>query len=176
MSAPRHARARAFTLVEIAVAIALLAFCLAGIIGLVGVATNANRDTDRDTHLVSMSTLILDDLRSLPFDLLGFAVPRDHLTDSAFKTSPANRPIDSSYYFTVDGTPVAVAAGGAPPASAIYLCTVHKTPDEATRSYASNGGAGDVNLLELELRYEWPLVAPAGHRQTKGVHASIARY
>lgn len=54
---------RAFSLVEVTVALGIAAFCLLGIFTLLPVGANSNRDTVKLTHAASLAETLVSDLR-----------------------------------------------------------------------------------------------------------------
>lgn len=173
MTRPPSARA-AFSLVEITLAIGVAAVALVSVIGLLGVAADSNAAAGRDTVIVTMTTQVMNDLRSAPsFEALWVANPRaaGFIPKPNFiPPQPSALPIDTSYFFTEDGRQVAAGA-----ADVIYECTVRKTPDLPRRE----DNLGPSNLLKLQLVFTSPVAAnrkPEKRPNRRIVNASIARF
>lgn len=156
-----------FTLVEIVLAIGVATFGLVGVLGLLNAATGTDGDAGRDTTLVSMSDYIVTEMHAVPFDALWAADPT-----SARNVGPStNSPVDSTYYFTNEGAPLATATAGNS-FDLLYKCVVKKTPDTITQTVSS----GVTNQLKLQLQFSWPASgSAAGKAGSKTLYASIAR-
>jgi uncharacterized protein (TIGR02598 family) len=169
----RHISARAgFSLVEITLAIGVAAVALVSIIGLLGVAADANGSAGRDTVLVTMTTQVMNELRGAPsFEALWAEDPRT----AGFVPKPNGKisdvPKDTSYFFAEDGRPVKASA-----LEVIYECTVKKTADLPRRE----DNKGPSNLLKLQLVFTSPVSADPTHPEKRPnrriVNASIARF
>lgn len=77
------ARTRAFTLMEITVAIGLFAFAIVGIFGLLPVALNTSAETRYITYATQIAKSSLADLRSLPFNATGVRADGVDINDLA---------------------------------------------------------------------------------------------
>jgi len=162
---------RAFSLVEVVLALGVASIALVSVIGLMGVAVNTSGRAGHDTLLVAMTNGVLNDLRAAEFDALWKAKPREEKKPVAPAASAA--PLDSIYYFSNEGAPVGVAKKDE--FSTIYQCVVKKTPDPT--SQLSTGSP--YNLVKLQLTFTWPVSAntdPAKRPNRQTIYASIARY
>jgi uncharacterized protein (TIGR02598 family) len=162
-----------FSLVEIALALGIVGFSLAALLGLLATASNVNAESGRETVMVSMTSQIMTNLRAVPFDALWEAEPSADVSDSS---ASENEPTPSTYYFTVEGALLEKDNVVNNP-DAVYVCTVNKTRDEASKTPGADElNPGRYNMLRLQLVYSWPINAPEANRQTHTIHASIARY
>lgn len=159
----------AFTLVEIVLALGVIAFVLTGIFGLLSAAATSTDLSNRETMVVAMSTQVLGNLRAVHFDALWEEDP------ASFKSLPAQPmvhgntpPADSLYYFSGEG--LALKDEFEP--SVIYQCRVRKTVDAATTGYANTA----ENSLDLQLIFSWPVSVPEAKRQMRNIYAKVARY
>ena len=159
---------KALTLVEIALALGILAIALAGIVSLLGVAADTTRGGDIDTVISSISRTVVSELRAVPFDALWQADPAT-VANPATSASTAAAPLDSVFYFTGEGL---LLRPGKNPAEAAYACTVRKIPDAATGDF----GSSRANLLHLQLVVHWPAAARPSGENSKAFRAQIARY
>lgn len=163
-----------FSLVEIALALGIVGFSLAALMGLLATASNVNAESARETVMVSMTSQVMAHLRAVPFDALWDEEPR---ADASNSSASEGTPSDSTYYFTGEGARLDLSGAMNNP-EAVYECTVIKTLDEASRTPSSGStiNQGRYNMLKLQLVYSWPISAPKENRQKHIIHASIARY
>ncbi len=162
----RSLRERAFTLIEVVLALAVSTVALVSIIGLLSVAVGANGDSGHDTRLAAMSQQVLSDLRSAPFDALWKVEPRKAENAQPPTGGAADNPPDTIYYFTSEGT----LAPTEP--EALYRCVVNKIPDRKTRT----ANEGPYNQLRVSLAFDWPVGAQPRKAGSHTIYASIARY
>ncbi|MEI9898086.1 MAG: hypothetical protein WDN28_30570 [Chthoniobacter sp.] len=169
-----------FSLVEVVLALGISAFGLVSILGLLNAGADSDGAAGRDTTLVSMSNYVLNEMRAAPFDALWAKDP----ANSPNATPSMDAPVDSTYYFTDAGVPVA-AADASTTFDLLYMCVVHKTADSLTQ----NTSTGYYNQLKLQLEFSWPATGeeaaakpgdppppPAiGKAGTQTLYASIAR-
>ena len=189
MLRPKSSRA-GFSLVEITLAIGIVAFVLAAIIGFFGVSADSTLNSKGDTLMVSMINQVMSDMRSLPFDVLYETNPRGAnpgtvnpgtgvgaylVSLPVLAPTPAPATQTSDYYFSDEG----VLLLGLTPAShagALYHCAVTKTMDEGTKGFDT--GNTKYNRMQLTLRFDWPVptAATTSGPSTRTTYASIARY
>jgi uncharacterized protein (TIGR02598 family) len=170
MKALQNHPRRAFSLVEVVLALGVFSVAAVALIGAFSVSFASQRDSTRDTVLAGMSRYVLSDLRPHPFDALWAAQPAT-VKNPRPKSAP---PEDSRYYFREDGTPVTGPDAALNPET-LYECVVRKTPDPQTRV----APAGNFNLLRLELVFSWPVTAspaPDQRFRKEVLNATIARY
>jgi uncharacterized protein (TIGR02598 family) len=75
---PGFRRPRAFSLVEITLALGVMAICLLAVLGLLPIASNTNRSAAADTAAASLAAAVLADIRATPKTATSstqFAVP-----------------------------------------------------------------------------------------------------
>lgn len=165
-------RNRGFTLMEVALALFIIAIAVVSLLSMVGVALDSDRAAGRDTVLAEMSSQVLNRLRAAPFDALWLADPSATPNPPVPGYAP---PADTAYYFSDDGTLLANTTGGVPPGT-IFRCVVKKEPDESSRAVA---GTGSYNRMMLHLQFCWPVsstTAADARPNLTVLHASIARY
>ena len=180
MFAPSSNR-RAFTLVEVALALGIVAFALVPIIGILGIAMTTNTESGSDTSIAAMTTLVLNDLRSAPFNAMGEAVPSD---PANYQIASLNTTLaDSTYYFSNEGSlvyvgdPTKMAASTA--SQVVYECWVRKTADTSTQTpNADPTKPGTYNQIRLQLLFSWPYLISDRTKRTnqRSIYASVARY
>jgi uncharacterized protein (TIGR02598 family) len=161
----RSRSTRAFSLVEVVIAMGIAAVSLVTALGLLGASLNSQDLSANDTVLVSMTEHVLSDLRNAPFDTLWDEQPGG----VAPASQPMTEPLNTRYYFSREGDLVEETDF-----RAYYECVVVKTRDETTRSPK----LGPYNLLKLELSFNYPKLpanASANPNQ-RSLYASIARY
>jgi type II secretory pathway pseudopilin PulG len=115
---PRR-RLRAFSLVEVTLALGVMAFCLVALLGLLPVGMNSNRAALEQTAAASIASAVAVDLRQTPLYVNGSAnyalthpkSPRFQIPVPPPTSAQANPAIIHTSFFTEDGT-VAGASGG----------------------------------------------------------------
>jgi len=142
---------RAFTLVEIVLALGIVSFAIVGLIGLLTVSFDSGRASDEDTLIASMARQIVTELRAQPFD---------NLASQAGDSGPI-------YYFDHEAHLVTSSS------DAIYQAQVRITADTDFNTQSTTSGA-TVNLYEILM----PFVRTAAPKRLaiQTLHASIARY
>ncbi len=162
---------RGFTLMEVALTLVVIAIVAVSLISMLGMALDSDRMAGRDTVLVSMSAQVLNRMRAVPFDALWLADP----TATPNPAAPgASAPIDTTWYFSDDGTLLA-GTGTAVPPEALFRCVVKKLPDDKSRAVPT----APYNRVMLTLEFSWPISAAtsaSARPNLQILHASIARY
>lgn len=138
-------RAGAFSLVEIVLALGIMAFAIVGIMGLFPVALRSAQEAQRETHAALIARKIFSDLRSSPAGDT-FIATNSNLLASQPRFSLSNASTTSVQY-TAEGRPVG------PGQDPIFLATVTVSPDTP-----SDG------LARIEATVEAPASAPASSR------------
>ena len=187
-------RRRAFSLVEVALSLGVIAFAVVAIMGLLAAAVNSGKASTDDTLVADMTAQIVNDLRHQYFvdrnqgRLAGNTGVLKATDDVSAGHAPAA--VVSSVYFDVSGMrlqtgspPVDMSRTAALNAGAIYQCTVTSTADAATLSATGSDSTPSspdpnlqaTNLLYVTLVFGWPASA-TNSPNTKTVYATIARY
>lgn len=143
----RFARGAAFSLVEVTIALGVIAFAVVSIIGLLAVSFNTSRASASDSAMGSMIGTVMNRFRSQPFDSIA----------------------GGDFYFDADG---ALQASQGPYSA--YKCTVTVIDDPDTAGTGATGGA-QINLKRVNLEFTWPAAAlnPPNRRM---VNAAVARH
>ncbi|MFA7342976.1 MAG: hypothetical protein WC003_01610 [Terrimicrobiaceae bacterium] len=122
--------ASAFSLVEVVLAIGVLAFAITAMMGLLTVAMQSDKSSSSDTSLAAMSRQVFNSLKAMPYSNL---------------TTLTN---GTNYYFDRDGSEC-------PPSGAVYECAVKLTPDvndaqrvQMTFKWPYGAAAGTTNILQ----------------------------
>lgn len=135
---------RAFSLVEVTLAIGIAAFCLIGIFALLPVGATSNRDSVKTTHAASLAEAVMADLRNT--EAGGTSLLFALQPDSAVTTN---------FFLTEDGRVVSSAA------SAEYHVAVTITPPTA----------GVIAPTRVRSTFSWPAGAPSPVNQFEIVSA-----
>lgn len=123
-------------MVEVVIALGIVAFSLMAIFSLLTVSFDADKAAKDDTVLAAITRGTIGGLRSQPFEsALVFANGKPTL------------------YFDVTGAPAASAAQG------VYQCTVSAVSDPGT------AGPAGPNLLRVKLDFRWPVGASGGNQR-----------
>ena len=151
--APRGPASRAFSLIEVVLAMGVISFALLAIFGLISVSLKADRESSSDTVLAEMRRQVMGDLRTGTFAAL---------------------PDLKYYYFDVDGSPCNPASALAPaqPASAIYECKAELATDQHATDAAYDVSA---NLKNATLTFTWPVLS-GSRPHTEVFYCDIANY
>jgi len=147
----------AFSLVEVVLAIGLFSFALLALVGLLTVGLKGSRESGDDTILSLCTETTQALVRAEGFSQV--------LTNALY--APGNTTPD---FFFDSGGILLTDSAGAPlrtqNTNALYGCLV-------TRPVLSQA---TPNLLVYQLKFVWPLAAPAANRQQRVVPASLANY
>ncbi len=149
-----HTGHRAFSLVEVVMAIGIFSFAVVAIFGLMSVGLRGGRESANDLALGLMSQTVSSMLRQQGFSS----------NSSNSEYAPGNTKPD--FYFNLDGD-LSRDTNGMPtvvnPATNYYACTVER------RSPASFS----TNALVLRLTFSWPMQAPETNRQNRVVLTTV---
>ncbi|MFV0415203.1 MAG: hypothetical protein ACK5NG_02425 [Chthoniobacterales bacterium] len=151
----------AFSLVEITIALGIIAFALVGIMGLLPVAMRAANESQWETRATFIAESIMGELRSSSPDQTFIATAA---TDPAsWESGPGrlsvNLAANNTYYILYDdeGEPVGTQSGASPVASnspGVFLAQVSIQQQAAPMT----------NLSRVNVRVEVPASAPANRR------------
>jgi len=118
---------RGFSLVEVALALAILAFSLLTLLGLLSEGVGSYRDAGAQSTMVNIATMVVRDLQATPPGTatesspeFGFTVPA--AGGAASGTSP------QTVYVDVNGAATATTVGAAPTSNSIFRVSVYFTP------------------------------------------------
>jgi uncharacterized protein (TIGR02598 family) len=143
-----------FALVEIAIAIGIMAFALVAILSLLSVGLKAGRDATDDTVITTMATAVIGQLRA---------------TNRSVAQLTALNGTATNYYFDSSGGGWTTNDFGASNASSLYECKV-----EFTNSFSNTTASSNVILARL--MFAWPVQAAPSNRSTKIIHATLTSY
>ncbi len=171
---------RAFSLVEVVIALAVVTVALIAIFGLLDTALRIKAVSTRQTVLTTMTTQILSEMRSVPFSALWSATlwTGTPLAPAINPEPLSATPPATLYYFNAEGLQV-TTADPATDSTTVDECIVTKIPDTTTQvPNATN--KGPYQLLKLTLTFSWPVAAnrttPASRPGQQIIYATIARY
>jgi uncharacterized protein (TIGR02598 family) len=141
--------ARAFSLVEIVVALGILAFCLSALSGLFSVGQMASRDASADTSLAAAASHIISKFK----------------TEAALNSPGTTLPATYTYYFGQEGEFLnpQPASEAEIKSKARYLCTV--TDDVVPESQVTHtamvlpDGTSHATLRRITIEFKWPVTA-----------------
>lgn len=161
MNGPASPRKSAggFSLVEVTIAIGIVAFALTAIMGLVSITLKNSKSAQDDTMVAEMTGDLMSYVRKQPFDNI------PGLTNVYFDVSGKRlNTIDSS------GVIQGMSAGTAVAQGAVYECIPTVAGDTNTVS-----ASGATNLWRLTLKFQWP-AGISNNINGKSIHADVARY
>lgn len=181
----RRATRLAFSLVEVVIAIAIIAFSVSVIMALLPVAITSLKDSSNTTVIAAMADGVFSSLKGQNFytpTATGSVLTST--TDVPAGNQP--QPVTQTIYFDGSGTrllnngadltsaAMALAAGG------VYQCTITQTGDNKTLgSTGSNGSTStqEINQLNVSLVFVWPLQAASQSApiNSKTFNASFTR-
>ena len=188
----RERKARGFSLIEIALALGVIAFALSAIIGLLSITLQSESQSQDDIVISAMTTQVMADLRRERFSGVVFISGTTAIsagasgTNGIFPDTSGSSPIASntslpSYYFDHSGVWITGSSGAAPTraqavaAGAVYQCTPAITSGTVPGI--------PVDLVNVCLSFYWPAAAlsgtsnpPANAPNTRTVYTGIARY
>lgn len=149
-------RRRAFSLIEVTVALGIAAFGLLSMLGLMGIFLSSGRESGEDSNLADVAKRVASDLRARPFDGSDNSL-------ALLKATPV--PI----YFDIDGIEVKNITTDA--ARVVYACNITLNEDAALTTSPSNNPV--INRYEAKVNFTWPYPKAANK---KTFHISLARY
>jgi type II secretory pathway pseudopilin PulG len=120
----RYRHPAAFSLVEVTLALGVMAFCLVALLGLLPVGMNSNRAALEQTAAASVANAVAVDLRQTPLAVTGSANPSlSHRKSPRFQipvplpatSAPTPTPSPVTMFFTEDGTAAGAVGADADP-------------------------------------------------------------
>jgi len=144
---------RAFSLIEVVIAVGIFAFAVVAIFGLMSVGLRSGRESANDLALGLMTQTVSSVLR-----VQGFSSNLNNAAYGSANTTP-------NFYFNLDGD-LARDASGVPSTTAstnYYGCAVAR----------SSASFQTTNAMLLRLVFTWPMQAPPANRQTRVVLTSM---
>jgi len=123
--------ASGFSLVEVVLALAIIAVTFIGLIGLLGLGVVNDQTSSEQTVATNIAASILTDLRSTPAysptgksTRYGLSLPT---TTAANSAKPLSGLTPTTIYFDNTATFIAPVNPGSPPANAVYVSSVYLT-------------------------------------------------
>ncbi len=196
MKHPSERKSRGFSLVEIAMALGVVAFALSAIIGLLSFTLQSESRSQDDIVISAMTTQVMADLRRQSFSgvvftsgtaptVAGASGTNGIFPDTSGTSAIAGNTALPSYYFDHSGIRITGSSAGAPThtqavaAGAVYQCS----PTIASGTVPGGPSAGPVNLVNVSLSFYWPAAAisgssipPTNAPNSRTIYTSIARY
>jgi uncharacterized protein (TIGR02598 family) len=151
----REARRSGFSLVEITIALGILAFALVGIMGLFPVAMKSATESQRETRATFIAGSLIGELQAnSPTNT--FLVANTNWAENASGRVPVNLSANSTHYIAFDseGNPIGSNPNNDPMGNAAYLATVRVAVQPAPLT----------NLSRVEVWVEAPASAPTNTR------------
>lgn len=156
---PLRKAVEGFSLIEVTMAIGIVAFALTAIMGLLSITLKNSKSAQDDTLVAEMTGDLMSYLRKQPFA----DIP--NLTNVYFDVNGKRlNPINSS------GVIQGMSASSALAGGAVYECLPSVAGDTNTVS-----ASGATNLWRLTLKFQWP-AGVANTPNGKSIHADVARY
>jgi uncharacterized protein (TIGR02598 family) len=143
-------RQRAFTLVEVALALAVVSFALIALLGLVSVSLQSSRDANHDTEIALASEYALSNLTTNSFASLATLGP-------------------ATNFFDFQGAPTTQTSITAP---AVFNCIAQASANMAPFAWAN----GNPNLVAVKLTFTWPGQTNTTGNNAKIIWTSISAY
>ena len=144
MLCPSHS-VKAFSLIEIVLALGIIAFALVGIMGLFPVAMKSAQESQRETRATHIAQQIFSDLRT--------GSPTNLLIGVASNLLPANTALSNSWSNTISFDVNGSLLGSGQNANAIFLAQVSGTPNTPS-----------PGLSRVQVDVEAPAVAATTNR------------
>ncbi len=159
-SLPRDAgeqRSRAFTLVEMALALGIVSFALVALLGMLPIGLQASRAAGDLTVTTEIT-----------HRLVGMIEQAGYSKCSSDPTIPNSSTLESSfYYFDAGGAPLVPASAGVPPADALFSANIVVLPTGTSSILASDVSASSVVCLQINI------VNDPGHVQSGTPTATV---
>jgi uncharacterized protein (TIGR02598 family) len=131
-------RSRAFSLVEVVIAIGIISFAMIALLGLLGSSLSTSKHARNDTVLASLAQRVL--------------------SETMTNTATALSTLSATEYFTEDGFPTNNLA-------AVYKCTISGQPLTAA-NYTLPLGNTTSGLSYVRITFSWPVAAAQPNVQT----------
>jgi uncharacterized protein (TIGR02598 family) len=143
----------AFSLIEVALALGVAAFCLIAIFGLLPVGLNSNRMSIEQTAANGIISAVAADLRATPV-----TVPRGQVATSQqfqipIPANPVSSPVPKTLYFSADNQ-CASSLNGTNKADGTSWSPSLQTRYRLTITFLKNGGAKSATFADLKV--SWP--------------------
>jgi len=158
----------AFSLVEVVVALAIVAFTLIPVLGMVSMGLQSSRESKDDTNIAVMTQTVMAQLWSTGYTNMAKALPA-HATNSLYYYfDSSGAPLyDTSTQGTLISSTGSVLVSGTLKAN--YTCTItNKTPA------SSSSFAPPSKFAVFRLDFAWPY--NAANQRHKYVYTSLAQY
>jgi uncharacterized protein (TIGR02598 family) len=149
-----HARRKAFTLVEIAIALAVVSFALLALLGLISVSLQSSRNASQDTEIALASEYALSTLTTNTYANLATTPP-------------------TTNYFDFQGAPTAQSGAAGP---AAFACVVQTSTNMAPFAWAAANGVSNTNFIAVKLTFTWPGQTNTSGNNAKVIWTSISAY
>jgi len=127
---------RGFSLVEVALALAILAFTLLTLLALLSEGVGSYRDAGAQSTMVNIATMVVRDLQVTPTS----TTATESTPEYDFQIPPvggagsSGTPSPNTVYVDANGTATATTVGAAPTSSSIYRITVYFIPPSTGRT------------------------------------------
>lgn len=159
----RPVKKRAFSLIEIVLALAVMSFALVGILGLFPVAMGAARESQQETQAAFIARTIYNDLLSAPARQTFIALSSVPFSEGGGSTTlPVDLSTSSTHYiaYTSDGVPDGEISAGTfenGRSEGGFVITVRSDPSPEP---------GQQSLSRLEILVEAPGTLPTNRRES----------
>ncbi len=143
-------RPQAFTLVEVAIALAVVSFALIALIGLISVSLQSSKSANHDTEIALASQYALSTLCT-----------------NSFANLVNLQPVTN--YFDYQGSPTSSSSTSDP---AVFSCITQTSTNLAPFSWANQ----NTNFVAVELTFTWPGQTNIIGNNAKVIWTSISAY
>jgi len=176
-TSPTH---KAFTLVEVMIALGVVVFAFVAILGTLPIGLNTNQDSLERTAAAMLTSSIMADLRDT-----AVAVPAVDETSPRFQVPlPATGATTCTLFFGEDGNPTgAINANADPTQSPRYRATFFITaPNATSQTTGQNAPPPQKTATAVRILITWPALAdpqaavlPAKYRGSYEITAALNR-
>jgi len=159
-----------FSLVEITLALGIVAFGLLAVFGLLPVAIDSSRESAKDATFAAITERVVSDVRSRGYDWL-----------SNSTATPAKSTV-WPYVLDADGLPLSTnAATAATDVRRAFICdvlqgAVTNPTSLAVSTNAPPGTISGVTRIEFQLRFSYPANAALTNRDVRYIPMIVAQY
>lgn len=127
-ASPRRPALRAFSLIEIVLALAVISFALVGIMGLFPAAMKSAKESQQETRATHIAQQIFDDLASLPGTNTFVAIGTNIVNSSSRQA--INLTTSGTYLVSYDLAGLPLGTGNLP--NSTFLASIGITPNSPT--------------------------------------------
>jgi prepilin-type N-terminal cleavage/methylation domain-containing protein len=159
---------KAFTLMEVVVALGIVAVILVSILGMVSIGLQSSRESKDETNIAMMVQTVISQLRSSGYTNISNTLPAGTTDYVCYYFDSSGAPICNTTGVMTGSTNSLIVPGGVT-GKPIYTCVVMNKTPAAAASFVM-----PLKYAYIRLDFAWPY--SASHQRHKYVYTSLAQY